>query len=133
MKFGKPFRLDFVEGLPKSGGKNVILVVVDKLSNYCHLMALSHPYSANVVAQLMLDNVVKLHGVPTAIISDRDPIFISTFWKELFKSMGTKLKLNTAYHPSNGWPKLRGSISVSKCICAVYVVKNPSNGRIGCP
>lgn len=92
--------MDFVEGLPKSNGKDTILVVVDNLTKYCHLLALSHPYSASSVEQNILDHVVKLHGAPSAIISDRNPIFFfSQFLKELFKTMGTQVKLSTAYHP----------------------------------
>lgn len=91
--------LDFVEGLPRSHGKDTILVVVDRFTKYCHLIALSHPYTASKVAQEVLDNVVKLHDVPQIIISDRDTLFISSLWKELFTLMGTKIKLSTAYHP----------------------------------
>lgn len=76
--------MDFVEGLPKSNGKDSILVVVDKLTKYCHLIALTHLYTDASIAQIIFDNVVKLHGLPVAIISDRDPIFVSKFWRELF-------------------------------------------------
>lgn len=91
--------LDFVEGLPKSKGKDTILVIVDRFTKYCHLIPLTHPYNAAKVAQEVMDQVIKLHGVPLVIISDRDPIFISSFWKELFTSLGSKVKLSTAYHP----------------------------------
>lgn len=104
--------MDFVEGLSKSKGKDSILVVVDKFSKYCHLIPLSHPYTASTIAQVVIDNVIKLHGVPTAIISDRDPIFISTFWKELFATMGTKIRLSTAYHPQTDGQTER----VNQCI-----------------
>ncbi|KAL8107545.1 hypothetical protein AgCh_024095 [Apium graveolens] len=104
--------LDFVEGLPKSKGKDTILVVVDRFTKYCHLIPLSHPYTASKVAQEVLDNVIKLHGLPQVIISDRDPIFISSFWKELFTSMGTKIKLSSAYHPQTDGQTER----VNQCI-----------------
>lgn len=77
--------MDFIEGLSKSEGYSVILVVVDRLTQYAHFMSVKHPYSAATIAQLFLDNVVKLHGLPASIISDRDTIFVSNFWKELFK------------------------------------------------
>jgi len=67
--------MDFIQGLPKSEGKEVIFMVVDRFSKYTHFMALIHPYSASSVARVFMDNVYKLHGLPTKIVSDRDPIF----------------------------------------------------------
>lgn len=91
--------MDFISGLPKSMGNDVIFVVVDRLSKYGHFMALSHPYSAVEVAQCYLDIVFKLHGWPTSIVSDRDPIFLSQFWKGLFSLHNTEFLLSSAYHP----------------------------------
>lgn len=68
--------MDFITGLPKSLGKNVILVVVGKLRNYAHFIGLVHPFQ---VAKAYLDDVFKLHGWPRSIISDKDPIFLSNF------------------------------------------------------
>ncbi|KAJ4802427.1 polyprotein [Rhynchospora pubera] len=91
--------MDFIEGLPISEGKNVIFVVVDRLTKYAHFMALSHPYSAQGVAKIFMENICKLHGVPSSIVSDRDPVFTSQFWKGIFKQLGTTLHYSTAYHP----------------------------------
>lgn len=66
--------MDFIKGLPKSGGKHVILVVVDRLSKYIYFLYLSHPYTTLDVAKLFLDNVYKLHGMPSTNTSDRDLI-----------------------------------------------------------
>lgn len=92
--------LDFIEGLPQSGRFNCILVVVDKFSKYSHFLPLSHPFSAQQVATVYIDQIYRLHGLPDSILSDRDPIFTSRFWKELFHQTGTKLRMSTPYHPA---------------------------------
>ena len=56
--------MDFITGLPKSGNKSVIMVVVDRLSKYAHFCALQHPFTTSIVAQLFMDQVFKLHGMP---------------------------------------------------------------------
>jgi transposase InsO family protein len=66
---------------------------------YAHFLPLAHPFSAPQVAKLFIDNVHKLHGVPKYIVSDRNKIFTSEFWKELSKKLGTTLQFSTAYHP----------------------------------
>jgi hypothetical protein len=75
------------------------MVVVDRLSKYAHFIPISHPYTASKIAQVFLANIFKLHGLPNSIVTDRDPTFTSTFWKELFKLQGTTLKFSSAYHP----------------------------------
>jgi hypothetical protein len=77
--------MDFIEGLPKSGTANCILVVVNKFSKYNHFIPLIHPFTAAVMSQSFLNNVYKLHGMPLAIISERDRVFTSKFWQELLK------------------------------------------------
>ena len=91
--------MDFIEGLPTSHGKQVIFVVVDRLSKYAHFMPLSHPYTALNVAQAFMDNVYKLHGQSKSIVSDRDPVFTCNFWKGLFVPLNVGLLHSTAYHP----------------------------------
>ncbi|WZZ69974.1 hypothetical protein YC2023_081344 [Brassica napus] len=91
--------MDFVDGLPRSGSFTSIMVVVDRLSKSAHLISLSHPYTTSIVASRFVANVIKLHGLPRMILSDRDPVFLSHFWKELWRLSGTTLKMSTAYHP----------------------------------
>ncbi|XP_022728869.1 uncharacterized protein LOC111284482 [Durio zibethinus] len=71
--------IDFIECLPKSFEKDVIMVVVDMLSKYAHFITLAHLFITIIVAQAYLDNVYKLHGVPNTIIFDRDRIFTNSF------------------------------------------------------
>lgn len=76
--------MDFIEGLLKSSGHNCILVIVDKFSKYAHFLSLAHPFIAFQVALLYMNNIFKLHGMPHAIISDRDKVFTRHLWQELF-------------------------------------------------
>lgn len=79
------------------------MVVVDCFSKGAHFGALPTHHTAYKVALLFLDLVCKLHGFPKGLVSNRDPIFISGFWRELFRLSGTKLWMSTTYHPqSNG-------------------------------
>jgi hypothetical protein len=93
--------LDFVEALPRVRGKSVILTVIDRFSKYSHFIPLAHPYSAESVAQAFFADIVRLHGVPQSLVSDRDPVFTSTFWRELMRLMGTKLHMTSVFHPQS--------------------------------
>ncbi|CAM8926607.1 unnamed protein product [Rhodiola kirilowii] len=76
--------MDFITRLLRSRGKTVILVVVDRLSTYAHFSTLNSHFTAESVAHCFIHDICKLHGVPVSIVSDRDPVFMSGFWKELF-------------------------------------------------
>jgi hypothetical protein len=93
------FSLDFIEGLPKPSRWEVILVVVDKFSKYAHFLPMSHPYTALQVAQTYFSNIYKLHGLPSALISNRDRVFKSALWKQLFNLSDTKFLMYSSYHP----------------------------------
>jgi len=93
--------MDFFTHLPPSNGFTVILVVVDRYSKGVHLGALPTGFSAFKVATVFIDIICKHHGFPKSIVSDRDPVFLSAFWRELFWLCGTRLRLSTAYHPQS--------------------------------
>lgn len=96
--------MDYIEGLPLSRGSSVILVVVDCLSKYGHFLPLAHPYSAATVTQVFLNNIFKLHGMPTTIVSDRDSTFTSNFWRELFHLQGDFFSFQFGISSAIGWP-----------------------------
>ena len=75
------------------------MVVIDKFSKYGHFVALVHPFTALQVAQAFMDNIFKLHGLPDAIISDRDKIYTSSLWQQLFRLTDTQLHMSFSDHP----------------------------------
>jgi hypothetical protein len=94
--------MDFITQLPVTKqGNDAIMVVVDKLSKKAHFIATKTNVSAPDVATLFFREVVRHHGVPKNVISDRDPRFTSMFWKALWQQLGTKLSMSTAYHPQS--------------------------------
>jgi len=108
--------MDFIEGLPSSHGYSCIMVVVDRLSKYAHLIPLKHPYTAITVVKAFISNIVRLHGIPTFIVSDRDKVFLSTFWRTLFQFQGTQLCMSSSYHPQSD-----GQIEVVNRILEQYL------------
>ncbi|GJV54640.1 putative reverse transcriptase domain-containing protein [Tanacetum coccineum] len=92
--------MDFVLGLPRTpSGYDSIWVIVDRLTKSAHFLPMKKTDSIEKLAQLYLKEIVCKHGVPTSIISDRDSLFTSRFWKSLQEAMGTQLDMSTAYHP----------------------------------
>ena len=93
--------IDFVVGMPVQQNCDTILTVVDKATKMCHFIACSERISAKEVAQLYWQHVGRLHGIPSVLISDRDVRFTSRFWRELWRVLGTDLRMGSGFHPES--------------------------------
>nr|GFC40901.1 putative nucleotidyltransferase, ribonuclease H [Tanacetum cinerariifolium] len=92
--------MDFVTGLPRTQRRHdAIWVVVDRLTKSAYFLPIRKDYSVSKLAETFQQEIVRLHGTPLAIVTDRDPCFASRFWKGLQKAWGTRLKFSTAFHP----------------------------------
>ena len=92
--------MDFVVSLPKTAkGHDSIWVIVDRLTKSAHFLPVCTTYTMDRYAQLYIQEIVRLHGVPLSIVSDRDAKFLSGFWRSLHRALGTQLSFSTAYHP----------------------------------
>ena len=92
--------MDFVSGLPLTPSKkDLIWVIVDRLTKSAHFIPVRTDYSLQKLAKLYVAKIVRLHGVPVSIISDRDPRFTSRFWQKLHEALGTRLNFSTTFHP----------------------------------
>jgi len=104
--------MDFITGLPKSQGKDAKFVVIGRLTKYAHFCGIKSNSKANEVAKFFLKEIHRLHGLPKVIVSDRDPKITLKFWTELFRMLGTKLTMSSAYHRQiDGQTK-----AVNKCL-----------------
>ena len=91
--------MDFITGLPMTWRQHdSIMVVVDKLTKAVHFIPVNSTHQTDDIANIFMKEIFKLHGLPKAIVSDRDVQFTSNFWKGLFADLGTKLNFSTAYH-----------------------------------
>ena len=92
--------MDFMTGLPRTlGGNNAIWVIVDRLTKSTHVLPMKVNFSMDRLASLYVKEIVRMHGLPVSIISDRDPHFTSRFWHSLQKALGIKLRFSTTFHP----------------------------------
>ncbi|MGK4277314.1 hypothetical protein, partial [Escherichia coli] len=92
--------MDFLTSLPLTkNNRDTIWVIVDRLTKSAHFLAIKLTDPLLKLAQLYIKEVVRLHGIPNSIVSDRDPRFVSKFWRAFHKAMGTDIHLSTAYHP----------------------------------
>lgn len=77
----------------------MVLTIVDRFSKFAHFIPLRHRYTVVFVARAFFQEIVRLHGLPESIVSDRDPVFTGHVWRDLFKLTGVQLKMSTAFHP----------------------------------
>jgi transposase InsO family protein len=96
----KDISMDFIVGLPNTSQRHdSIWVIVDRLTKTAHFLPVHTTYNAKKYAEIYLDQIIRLHGVPKTIISDRGTQFIARFWEQLQYALGTKLIRSSAYHP----------------------------------
>ena len=92
--------MDFVTGLLPSHRKHdAIWVIVDRLTKSAHFLPIHTTDTVDKLSRLYVREIIRLHGVPVSIVSDRDPRFTARFWQSLQTSLGTNLLFSTAYHP----------------------------------
>lgn len=97
---GQVWSMDLITALPRSrSGYDAVVVFVDKFTKLVHFVPCLTTVTAPQLAQIFMDSIVRLHGLPEALISDRDPRFTAHFWRSFWAHMGTTLLMSTAYHP----------------------------------
>ena len=123
--------IDFIMDLPRcKNGEDSIMIVVDRASKMVHLVACRKTTTAGQAAKLYWQHIVKLHGIPRAIHSDRGAQFVGRVWKELWTLLGTKLKYGTTYHPqSQGQVERMNSIVSQTLRCLLSEMNNLGNWR----
>ena len=118
--------LDFVTGLPESDGNTVILVMVDRFSKAAHYIAPPKLPSTRETAQLMVNHVFRLHGLPQDVVSDRGPQFIARFWRSFFTQLGASVSLSSGFHPETNGQTERTKQSLESTLRCL-VAANPTS------
>ena len=92
--------MDFVYGFPRTERRhNAVWVIIDRLTKSAHFLGMKTTDTTETLSQLYIREIVRLHGVPLSIVSDRDSRFVAQFWQSLQQAMGTELRFSTAFHP----------------------------------
>ncbi|KAI2653996.1 Transposon Tf2-9 polyprotein [Labeo rohita] len=118
--------LDFVTALPPSQGNTVVLTVVDRFSKAAHFIPLPKLPSAKETAVTVVDHVFRLHGLPTDVVSDRGPQFVSKFWQEFCKLLGATVSLSSGFHPQTNGQTERANQDLERTLRCM-VTRNPSS------
>ena len=95
----KGLSCDFVTDLPVSKGYDSLFVIVDRFTKMCHLAPCLKMTTAPQFARMFVDYVIRLHGIPDSLVSDRGSVFTSQFWTTLSKALNLKKRMSTAFHP----------------------------------
>ena len=90
--------MDFITDLPNSNGYDTILVVIDRLTKMSHFIPCRKDLDARQFATPFMQHIIRLHGIPRDIITDRGSLFTSELWKEITKNLGIQRRLSTAFH-----------------------------------
>jgi hypothetical protein len=120
--------MDFITKLPRTNKQHdsiMVVVVVDKLIKVAHFIPIKPTHKAVNIVDVYMKEITRLHGIPKTIVSDRDPKFISKFWKGLFNGFGTNLNFSTAYHPESDGQTERVN-QVIEDMLRMYVMDKPS-------
>ncbi|XDV31422.1 hypothetical protein PO909_034111 [Leuciscus waleckii] len=118
--------LDFITALPPSQGNTVVLTVVDRFSKAVHFIPLPKLPSAKETAVTVVDHVFRLHGLPTDVVSDRGPQFVSKFWQEFCRLLGATVSLSSGFHPQSNGQTERANQDLERTLRCL-VSKNPSS------
>ncbi|KAL0162059.1 hypothetical protein M9458_041455 [Cirrhinus mrigala] len=118
--------LDFVTALPPSQGNTVVLTVVDRFSKAAHFIPLPKLPSAKETAVTVVDHVFRLHGLPTDVVSNRGPQFVSKFWQEFCRLLGATVSLSSGFHPQSNGQTERANQDLERTLRCM-VTRNPSS------
>jgi len=118
--------LDFITGLPLSAGKTVILTVVDRFSKAAHFIPLAKLPSAKETAQIIIENVFRIHGLPLDAVSDRGPQFTSQFWREFCRLIGASVSLSSGFHPQSNGQAERANQTIGRILRSLSF-RNPAS------
>ena len=124
--------MDFMGPLPKLNNFDYLLVIIDQLTSQVHCVPTPMTVPTRGIAWLILKEVVRPHGIPGSIVSDRDTKFISIFWEELHRLMGSKLLMSTAFHPQTDGAMEWANKSIAQILWTV-VANDQNNWSSKCP
>jgi hypothetical protein len=118
--------MDFIVGLPRTSlGYNSIWVIVDRLTKSANIIPVAMTYRVGQYAELYISHIVRYHGIPKTIISDRGSIFVAHFWVQLHECLGTHLIRRFAYHPQTDGQMERVNQIIENMLHACVLTDSP--------